>query len=103
MFWYVQIGGTILLHAAAYGKCDIVTELISLGADVDVQDSVSHFLCLIMTLPGSPNVISIFSVCTVYLLHSLLTWLFSGDKVHIAKDASVVIFERTVSMKTREP
>ena len=33
--------------AAASGKCDVVTELISLGADVDIQTSVSHFLCLI--------------------------------------------------------
>ena len=30
--------------ATAYVKCDIVTELISLGADVDIQDKVSHFL-----------------------------------------------------------
>ena len=36
--------------AVACGKCDVVTELISLGADVDMQDNVSHFLCLIMTL-----------------------------------------------------
>ena len=45
--------------AAASGKCDVVTELISLGADVDTQTNVSYFLCLIMTLAnglGPPNV-----------------------------------------------
>ena len=36
------------MYAAANGKCDVVTELISLGADVDIQTNVSHFLCLIM-------------------------------------------------------
>ena len=44
-------GETALIWAAANGKCDVVTELISLGADVDIQtDVVSHFLCFIMTL-----------------------------------------------------
>ena len=38
------------MWAAASGECDVATELISLGADVDIQDNVSHFLCLIMTL-----------------------------------------------------
>ena len=34
--------------AAATGDCDVVKELISLGADVDVQTNlVSHFLCFI--------------------------------------------------------
>ena len=31
------------MWAAAYVKCDVVTELISLGADVDIQANVSHF------------------------------------------------------------
>ena len=47
------------MDAAANDKCDVVTELISLGADVDIQDNVSYFLCLIMTLQndsGPPNV-----------------------------------------------
>ena len=43
-----QFGLTALMYAAANGKCDVVTELISLGADVDIQTNVSHFLCLIM-------------------------------------------------------
>ena len=34
------------MYCAANGECDIVTELISLGADVDIQDSVSHFICM---------------------------------------------------------
>ena len=40
------------MYAATRGKCDVVTELISLGADVGIQTDVSHFLCLIMTLPN---------------------------------------------------
>ena len=33
------------MWAAATGECDVVTELISLGADVDIQTNVvSHFL-----------------------------------------------------------
>ena len=32
------------MYAADSGKCDVVTELISLGADVDIQNNVSHFL-----------------------------------------------------------
>ena len=35
--------------AVANDNCDVVTELISLGADVDFQTNVSNFLCLIMT------------------------------------------------------
>ena len=31
------------MWAAASGNCDVVTELISLGADVDIQANVSHF------------------------------------------------------------
>ena len=37
------------MWAAVNSTCDVVTELISLGADVDIQDNVSNFLCLIMT------------------------------------------------------
>ena len=48
VFWFNQVGETALTWAAASGKCDAVTELISLGADVDIQDNVSF--CLIMTL-----------------------------------------------------
>ena len=50
VFWFNQDGGTALMCAAATGKCDVVTELISLGADVDIKTNlVSNFLCLIMT------------------------------------------------------
>ena len=41
-----QFGWTALMSAAAYGRCDVVTELISLGADVDIQDNVSYFYSL---------------------------------------------------------
>ena len=34
---------TALMCAAVNGKSDVVTELISLGADVDIQDNVSQF------------------------------------------------------------
>ena len=37
------------MYAVASAKSDVVTELISLGADVDIEDNVSYFLCLIMT------------------------------------------------------
>ena len=40
------------MYAAGSGECDVVTQLISLGADVDIQNIVSHFLCLIKTLPN---------------------------------------------------
>ena len=43
------------MNAAVYGKSDVITELISLGADVDIQNKVSHLKCLIMILSGLPN------------------------------------------------
>ena len=59
MCFDMQDGDTALTYAVRNSKCDVVTELISLGADVDIRDNVSHFLCLIMTLAtglGLPNV-----------------------------------------------
>ena len=56
--------------AAANDKCDVVTELISLGADIDIQNIVSHFLCLIMTLAngsGPPNVMRVHSMLLALL------------------------------------
>ena len=54
---------------AATGKCDVVTELISLGADVDVQTNlVSHFLCLIMTLA----IVQDLQTCFIHLSPELL-------------------------------
>ena len=44
----IQVGVTALMCAEVTGRCDVVTELISLGADVDMQDNVSHFLCFII-------------------------------------------------------
>ena len=38
----MQDGWTALIHAAVSGKSDVVTELISLGADVDIQTNVSN-------------------------------------------------------------
>ena len=40
------------MYTAASGKCDVVTELISLGADVDIQTNVSIPVSH-MTLPNS--------------------------------------------------
>ena len=37
----MQNGDTALICAAASDRCHVVTELISLGADVDFQDNVS--------------------------------------------------------------
>ena len=45
----MQGGWTALMDAAANDKCDVVTELISLGADVDIQDKVSYIF------PMSPH------------------------------------------------
>ena len=42
MFWFTQDGVTALMRAIDCGKCDIVTELISLGANVDIQTNVSY-------------------------------------------------------------
>ena len=42
MYSDMQDGWTALMNAAANGRCDVVTELISLGADVDIQNNVSH-------------------------------------------------------------
>ena len=53
--------------AAATGKFDVVTELISLGADVDIQDNVSHFLCLIMTLQSGSEPSNVMRVHSVLL------------------------------------
>ena len=66
MFFFTQDGVTALMCAAANGKCDVVTELISLGADVDIQENVSHFLCLIMTLANGSRLQYVMRV------HSLL-------------------------------
>ena len=43
------------MNAAVYGKSDVITELLSLGADVDIQNKVSHLKCLIMILTGLPS------------------------------------------------
>ena len=37
-----QHGWTPLITAAYFGKCDVVSELLYEGADVDAQDNVSH-------------------------------------------------------------
>ena len=37
-----QVGWTPLITAADYGKCDVVMHLLSEGAVVDAQNSVSH-------------------------------------------------------------
>ena len=55
------------MWAAGSGKCDVVTELISLGADVDIQTNVSHFLCLIMTLQSGSEPSNMMRVHSVLL------------------------------------
>ena len=37
-----QTGFTPLITAAAYGRCDIVTDLIGHGAYINAQNNVSH-------------------------------------------------------------
>ena len=38
----MQDGWAALIHAAVSGKSEVVAELISLGADVDIQTNVSN-------------------------------------------------------------
>ena len=38
-----QDGWTSLITAAAFGMCDVVSELLLEGAVVDAQNNVSHF------------------------------------------------------------
>ena len=39
---YTQTGWTPLMTAALMGRCEVVTELLDSGADVNGQDNVSH-------------------------------------------------------------
>ena len=66
LFCFTQDGRTALVYATVRGKCDVVTELIYLGADVDIQDNVSCLHCLIMTLASG--------LCRTTRVHSLLTY-----------------------------
>ena len=65
------------MYATVRGKCDVVTELISLGADVDIQDNVSCLHCLIMTLASG----SALPECTVclHMLKSVCLHLSHGN------------------------
>ena len=54
------------MWAAITGKCDVVASLISLGADVDIQTNVSHFLCLLMTLANLKST-KFHALCTTSL------------------------------------
>ena len=47
----MQDGDTALMYAILNGKSDVLTELIPLGADINIQANVSHFLCLTITRP----------------------------------------------------
>ena len=63
------------MWAAASGKCDVVTELISLGADVDIQTNVSHFLYVTVKMvqdPPSACVNCLYSCHILYLWHTFL-------------------------------
>ena len=65
------------MYAAVNGKCDVVTELISLGADVDIQtNAVSHFLCLIMTLANGSEPPECLSKLFIQLPHLYLWHTF---------------------------
>ena len=75
----MQDGWTALMWAATSGRCGVVTELISLGADVDFQTNVSHFLCLIMTLPNGLGSLE----CTVCcIIKSIFIHLNPGSAVY---------------------
>ena len=59
------------MWAAASGNCDVVTELISLGADVDIQNNVSYFLYVTVKMVQDPPK----CLCTL-LPHTLLMAYF---------------------------
>ena len=66
--------------AAATGNCDVVKELISLGADVDVQTNlVSHFLCFIngsdpQTFTRAQNsFVNCLYSCHIYFTYGILS------------------------------
>ena len=42
MLSITQDGWTPLISAAYYGKCDVVTELLSLGGEANTQNKVSQ-------------------------------------------------------------
>ena len=44
MCFFTQDGVTALMCATANGKCDVFTDLISLGVDVDIQNNVSYII-----------------------------------------------------------
>ena len=53
--------------AAAYDRCDVVTELISLGADVDIQTNVSYFYSLNTAKVKNLHIIAMMTYYTQYL------------------------------------
>ena len=62
MFWFTQEGQTALMCAVANHNCDVITELISLGADVDIQTIVSHFHTSNHGTPKLPNLMRVHSL-----------------------------------------
>ena len=62
------------MYAADSGKCDVVIELISLGADVDIQNNVSHFLYVTVKMVQDPSK----CLCKLFiqLPHTLLMTYF---------------------------
>ena len=52
---YTQMGWTPLIIAALYGQCEVVTELLSRGADVNGQNDVSY---INTTYSVSPSIIT---------------------------------------------
>ena len=67
------------MYAADSGKCDIVTELISLGADVDIQDNVSHFLMTLST--GLSTCVTVYTAATYFTYGILSLWDILTDRV----------------------
>ena len=45
-FLIAQTGETALMFAASHGKYDVVVELISLEANVDIQDYVTFIIII---------------------------------------------------------
>ena len=80
-----QGGWTALTYAAAYGKCDVVKELISLGADVDVKDNVS----IAYVLSGTQNIKITFTMVKSYTMNATCQTNYICTFIWCQKDALI--------------